>query len=153
LLSILEIDITGLESSGTNDPPDCTFYAEGKKFGVEVVALMDERARRLNAKARRQHRPEYYADWTAQTFKTAICDIVANKDKKIEQGKLEGKGAAKCDLLWLAIHADETALYSSNVESFLQGFILYSDIFEKIYLVLSYEPGTPKGRYPYFVLN
>ena len=168
LLAELAIDSSSLRSvSLGNDPPDCTLEFSGKLVGIEVVGLMDQRARELTARARwkseacteqlnwetRAVLAVHDAIWTRDTFHAAARELALTKDEKVRAGIRDKKAASECDKFWLVIHSDEMYLNSRTVSEFANGFKLNSGVFERIYLVLSYEPDGNEGRYPYFQLK
>jgi hypothetical protein len=161
VLECLKIDPSTLKSAGDQDPPDCIMLWDSSTLGIEVVALVDDDARKLNAYIRKKQSnkenldwtKEYYADWSQVNFRTKLHEIVDIKEGKISRAKLDGKAAADCSSLWLVIHADEAFLTSVTVREYLETWKLSSKVFARVYLLLSYEPGRDDTGYPLFLLN
>jgi hypothetical protein len=153
LLKSLSVDIKSLVSTGANDPPDCMLDLDGVKVGIEVVAVMDQEARQMSAAARRDNRDEFTAIWNQQSFRAYLMKTIKIKEEKIVNGKKSKKAANSCGEFWLILHTDEFYLYSVNVSEFIAEWVLPSEVFERVFLVLSYEPGRDDAGYPVFALK
>lgn len=160
-LNVLGIGDAKIEQPMPIDPPDVILVHDNRRIGIEVVGLIDETVRRLNAQARSKEiklnstfsdASTCYADWTALTLRSKLCELLQVKEKKIEQGRKSKTAVTGCDEFWLLVHADELMLVSQTVGDFLIDWQMGSAIFTRAYLVLSYEPGLPKGKYPMFSL-
>lgn len=156
VLQNLKIDASTLQSIGVGDPPDCTLKLNDALVGIAVVSLIDESTRSLNAQFRTKQpdkknldwTKEYYADWTKETFQTKLAELITGKEKKIAIAKIEGKVACKCHSFWLVISADELILTSNVVEAHLKTSQIMSEVFDRIYILFSYEPGRNDSGYP-----
>ena len=153
LLQSLSVDASTLVRTEPNDPPDCVLEINAMKVGVEVVALIDERARKRSAKARRDKASEVYAEWSKESFQAALGNLVTEKGMKIHIGKANGKAASLCQKFWLVVHTDEFTLSSQYVQNYVSGLKLGSNVFERKFLILSYEPGGAGSGYPCFTLK
>ena len=153
LLESLSISSKSLISTGTNDPPDCMLHLDGVKIGIEVVAVMDHEARQKSAAARRESNVEFTAIWSEESLHTHLTEKTKTKEIKIINGKKSKKAAESCGEFWLVFHTDELYLSSVNVSEFITGWNLTSAVFEKVFLVLSYEPGRGDMGYPVFALK
>jgi hypothetical protein len=162
VLENLKVDPATLQSVvEKKDPPDCTLNLNDVVIGIEVVSLVDEVARKLNDCIRKKEpdkskldwTKEYYADWTKETFQAKLAELVADKEVKITKGKIEEKGASKCDSFWLVISVDEQTLPSNVVRAHLETWQIISEVFDRIYILLSYEPGRDDSGYPLFALK
>jgi hypothetical protein len=162
LLSHLSIDAFRLVSTGVNDPPDCILQVNDVSIGIEVVGLISQPAREENAKIRKNlildggepnWTKEVHYEWTKKDFQDEIERIVKEKEVKIGKSKSDSKAASDCTKFWLIVHTDEFGLNSIVVEEYLDGCHLNSLVFEKVYLILPYEPGRVDHRYSIYLLN
>ncbi len=153
LLNDLNIECSTLVGIGHKDPPDCVLAIDEAKVGVEVVNLIDIEARKLSAKSRREGGTEFYAQWTKDKFQKHLEKLVAEKDQKIRTGIKTKSAAALCEKFWLVISTDEMTLSSAAVSEFVAEWKIISDVFEAVYLILSYEPGRDDSGYVHFQLN
>ncbi len=153
LLQNLSIKYSTLQSAGKDDPPDCLLVIDGAIVGVEVVNLIHFKARKLSAKSRQKGSTEFYAIWTKDSFQKHLEKLVGEKDQKIQTGISNNSAAASCKKFWLVISTAEMTLYSAAVVEFVANWKVRSDVFECIYLILSYEPGRQDSGYVHFRLN
>jgi hypothetical protein len=153
LLQDLNIEYRDLIGTASQDPPDCVVVIDGKALGIEVLNLIDFNARKLSAKARKFDSAEFYAQWTKDSFQKHIEELVFEKHQKIKTGFANRSAATSCEKFWLVISTDEMTLYSAVVSEFVADWKLSSDVFDCVYLILSYEPGREDSGYVHFRLN
>ena len=108
----------------------------------------------MSAAAQRENNVEFTAIWSQQSLRTHLMETTKIKETKIINGKKSKKKRPKsCGEFWLVLHTDELYLSSVNVSEFITDWNLSSEVFEKVFLVLSYEPGRGDMGYPVFALK
>lgn len=114
-----------------NDPPDVEFELAGKRIGVEITELVNEKA--INAQI--GNSLEYSCEllrFGVLAAEMRIREIINEKEEKVELV------AANYDELVLLIHTDEPMLSSDEFRDYrVEKPCRY---FHRIYLLFSYEP-------------
>jgi hypothetical protein len=137
------ISFTCLKSRD-EDPPDCEAIVDGHLVAIEVTEFIHQRTLEKSLK----DQTKYYALWTQDLFVTKLNEIIHKKDNS----NLKGGPYTRFIVLILS---DETALYSSEVASWLQEISFETQQITDAFFVLSYEPSDrPEGgNCPTFRLN
>ena len=123
-----------------NDPPDAwVFDSSGGRTALEIVELVNEKAIRAQIKG---DLTKYWVEtlrWRELGyFKCRVNEIVSEKDKKC--GHLFAEGAA----VQLLLHSDETYVLTYCHKHLKQGLELTFGRFERVWLLLSYDPKIKK---------
>ncbi|OAN16362.1 hypothetical protein A3K86_10845 [Photobacterium jeanii] len=118
------------------DPPDVAVSINtGKKIGVEVTELVNEKAIGLDIKRKRIQYIKEIISWNYETFTLKLQNIISTKAKKCEQLP------AGYDELVLLIFTDEPRLDATTIEEYIKD-TMFSDIeaFQSVYILTSHDP-------------
>lgn len=121
------------------DPPDCeALDAQGRRLGIEVTELVDERAIQQS-----RHDPRFWAaTWDAGKLIQMLEERLRAKDRP---ATVHG---GPYDEYWLVVHCDEALLSIANVREWLAGHVFARPmLLTRAYLLLSYDPSVQ--TYPY----
>lgn len=121
------------------DPPDIfAKLSDGSLIGIEITELVNESA----IKAQINNQNDYYEELLRFDFETAVNKlnaILLEKEEKLLLNK------SKYNELSLLIHTDEWLLKSEQfVDKGHEIFPKNSEIFQKVYLLFSYESDKKK---------
>lgn len=121
------------------EPPDIfAELSDSSLHGIEITELVNESA----IKAQINNQSDYYEELMRFNYQIAVnklCEILLEKEKKLLLNK------SNYDGLSLLIHTDEWLLKSEQfVDKGHEIFPNGSAIFQKIYLLFSYEPDKNK---------
>jgi hypothetical protein len=126
-----------------NDPPDCEVLdVDGRRIGIEVTELIDERA----VAAAKQNGGVQWALWDVEKVRSAIQTRLTAKDGKVLKG-------GPYDEYLVLIFTDEPALPADLVERAVAvaPFDAVATI-DRAYVLLSYDPHRrtyPSVRIPF----
>ena len=156
--------------------PDCIAEMDRRQIGVEVTELtVTDKERKQYVKAvdmavgvddneqttdrlkkaqssRLKTRVPNAPGWDSESFRKKIEDVVKKKDKKAQHWTDKGK-LESVDEKVLLIVTDEQNLSEDKVDEYLDSITVpRAKHFDKIYLMLSYQPGGDDGNgyYPVF---
>jgi hypothetical protein len=142
------VQVDGLKSL-EQDPPDCEATLDGQFSGIEVTELVHRPTLERSIKAVRQRsrgeepqKPEAYFIWDRDELVAALQKLLVVKNS--------AKLKRSYEQYVLVVHTDEFFLDSASVERFLRGASFKTNLINRAFLGLSYEPG--KG-YPVFELE
>ena len=125
-----------------DDPPDAwVIDSDGGRSALEVVELVNEKAIEAQIKKDSQTYREEAARWKDLAyFERRLNDEISKKDKKCEKLFANGR---KVQLL---LHSDEIFVLAFYRHHLNQGVELAASRFDRVWLLLSYDPKT--GKYP-----
>ena len=123
-----------------NDPPDAwVFDSSGGRAALEIVELVSQSAIEAHKNGDMEKYRKEFTRWRELGyFKCRVNEIVSEKDKKC--GHLFAEGAA----VQLLLHSDETYVLTYCHKHLKQGLELTSSRFERVWLLLSYDPKIKK---------
>ena len=152
-----------------DDPPDCSAQENGRHISIEVVELVKaevlqkiDQNRKLmktytalspiklfDGSKETQEKLDLFRlpRWNKKEFLDRLGLCISHKNEKYHK-----RAIGPFDVL--LILCDELFLQSSDVKSWLLE-APSSEImsFKEVFLLLGYEPDTPKGRYPLFKIK
>jgi hypothetical protein len=121
------------------DPPDCEAVIDGKRVGIEVTELVDERTLGRSMKAikereqgREPEKPEAYVVWDRAM-------LLGELQKRIEDKDQGGQKGGPYHRYFLVICTDETFLNAANVEEWLTGAVFQASRITDVLFGLSYH--------------
>jgi hypothetical protein len=128
-----------------NDPPDTLLVlANGRRIGIEVTELVDEKAIRKANRKKRAGLPFDYdcANWNSNRATQSLLSQIAAKDVKL------ASASEAYDELLLVIVTDETMMDESTAALAVSGVSISTRFFDRAFLVLSYHPAADKLIFP-----
>jgi hypothetical protein len=134
----------GVESVD-NDPPDALLMlANGRRVGIEVTELVDEKAIR---KAHRRKRANLsldfdFANWDSGRATKSIHELIERKDKKL------APVSGVYDELLLAVVTDETMIDDATAAQAVKDIVVSTRFISRAFLILSYHPAADKAVFP-----
>ncbi|HDY7535883.1 TPA: hypothetical protein RQJ67_004514 [Vibrio vulnificus] len=138
LFQMLEVDTNEhlVNMFLAQDPPDVAVVtSSGKKVGVEVTELVNEKAIDYDIKGERLKYLKEILSWNADSITKKLQHIITTKAQKCK------KLPEEFDELILLIFTDEPRLNVSIIEKFIKD-AKFSDIeaFQSVYILTSYDP-------------
>ncbi|EPX4135594.1 hypothetical protein ACW0FU_004123 [Vibrio vulnificus] len=138
LFQMLELETKDhlVSVSLAQDPPDVAVVTRsGKKIGVEVTELVNEKAIGFDIKGKRLQYLKEILSWNVETLTAKLQRIISSKAKKCE------KLPQGFDELVLLIFTDEPRLNALTIEQFTKD-AKFSDIevFQSVFILTSHDP-------------
>jgi hypothetical protein len=130
--------------SVTNDPPDAVVQLGTRRYGIEVMEIVDRQAVERASKRKRRDLPVEYdwANWDSDRLYEALEQGLVTKDRKL------AAHAQNYDELLIAFVTDESMI-DSGLAAAVAGRI-HSDTryINRAFVILSYEPNADELMFP-----
>jgi hypothetical protein len=131
-------------SSVTNDPPDAVVQLGTRRYGIEVMEIVDQKAVERASKRKKQGLPVEYdwANWNSDRLYEALEQGLVTKARKL------AVHAQNYDELLLAFVTDESMI-DSRLAAAVAGRT-HSDTryIDRAFIILSYEPQANELIFP-----
>ena len=136
VLAAVGLNVVDLRSRPEGqDPPDCEAMIDGKRCGIEVTELVDQKTLERSLKGQGQH--------FVCTQESLLEEIQKRIDRKDQTAKVKGGPYHRYILV---IVTDELFLSRDAVEQFLAGANFRAGLITDAFLGLSYHPSSaPEG--------
>ena len=142
---IEQLRVEGRFDNATRETPDLAFLTnDGRKIGIEVAEIVDERAAATNRHAEKKRQPRVWAFWSDVALAKTLNHWVRVKDIKI------GPSADQFDEVWLVLATDEPTIDIAMAESACASCEASAQHLQRAFLILGYQPDAlsrfPSGR-------
>ena len=138
--------VSGKLTSVSADPPDVLLLTnDGKRIGIEVTELVDQKAVERHHRRMRQGQPILYdwGTWTDRSVADALEQIVSRKDDK-----LSAVNDNAYDELILGICTDEAFIDEGLAKRAVELCRPQAGHIDRAFLVLGYQPQSNLTMYP-----
>lgn len=132
---IEQLGVEGRFDAATRETPDLAFLAnDGRKIGIEVAEIVDERPAAINRHANKKCRPRVCAFWSDVALAKTLNHWVRVKDSKI------GPNADEFDEVWLVLATDEPTIDMAMAESVCATCNASANHLKRAFVILGYHP-------------
>ncbi|MCF1707219.1 DUF3052 domain-containing protein [Tabrizicola sp. J26] len=128
-----------------NDPPDFFVSTADIRLSVELVQLIDQKAKKRAEKGESQYSGQLFSDtqWSKERFRTKLDELIRLKGEKYQDRSV------KVDVL--LIYTAEPWLTSQMAQDWLSGLDIGTHpCIRSAYLLFEYDPASGKRHWPFF---
>lgn len=139
---IEQLGVEGRFDTATRETPDLALLTnDGRKIGIEVAEIVDERAAAINRHAEKKRQPRVWALWSDVALAKTLNHWVRVKDNKI------GPNADHFDEVWLVLATDEPTIDMAMAERACATCEASAKHVQRAFVILGHHPDA-LSRFP-----
>lgn len=129
------LGVKGRFDPSPRETPDLAFLTnDGRKIGIEVAEIVDERAAATNRHAEKKGQARVWAIWKEDKLAEALRHWITLKDNKV------ARNAGDFDEIWLALASDEPTIDMTMAQGACAAIEVNARCLQRAFVLLGYHP-------------